>query len=61
MQASEAVKVILGVGENLVGKLVVFDALANDFYKLNVQKTPDCPHCQLKEFDLDQLELLCQV
>jgi molybdopterin/thiamine biosynthesis adenylyltransferase len=45
LQATEAVKVILGIGEPLVGRLLVWDALDGTFGELTLQRDPDCPAC----------------
>jgi adenylyltransferase/sulfurtransferase len=45
MQAAEAVKLILGIGEPLAGQLVLFDALDARFRQVKVHKDPDCPVC----------------
>jgi adenylyltransferase/sulfurtransferase len=45
LQALEALKLVLGVGESLVGRLVLFDALALSFRELRLRKDPDCPVC----------------
>jgi adenylyltransferase/sulfurtransferase len=45
MQALEAIKLILGVGEPLIGRLVLFDALRMRFRELQLRKDPDCPIC----------------
>jgi adenylyltransferase/sulfurtransferase len=45
IQATEAIKLILGVGDPLVGKLLVFDALRMRFRELRLPKDPDCPIC----------------
>jgi adenylyltransferase/sulfurtransferase len=45
IQAAEAVKLLLGVGEPLVGRLLIFDALAMRFRELRVGRDPDCPVC----------------
>jgi adenylyltransferase/sulfurtransferase len=45
IQATEAIKLILGVGEPLTGKLLVFDALKMRFRTLRLPKNPDCPIC----------------
>jgi adenylyltransferase/sulfurtransferase len=45
IQATEAIKLILGVGDPLVGKLLVFDALKMRFRELTLPKDPDCPIC----------------
>jgi molybdopterin/thiamine biosynthesis adenylyltransferase/rhodanese-related sulfurtransferase len=48
LQASEALKLILQVGEALVGRLVVFDALGPSFRELRLKKDPDCPVCSAR-------------
>jgi molybdopterin/thiamine biosynthesis adenylyltransferase/rhodanese-related sulfurtransferase/molybdopterin converting factor small subunit len=45
MQAIETVKLILGKGEPLIGRLVLFDALKMKFRELKLRKNPDCPVC----------------
>jgi adenylyltransferase/sulfurtransferase len=45
VQATEAVKLILGVGESLVGRLMLYDALAMRFRELKLRKNPECPAC----------------
>ncbi len=45
MQATEAIKLILGVGHSLVGRLLVFDALAMTWNELALPKDPSCPAC----------------
>ena len=45
LQALEAVKLIAGVGESLVGRLVLFDGLSMRFRELKLKKRPDCPVC----------------
>ena len=45
IQATEAIKLILGSGESLVGRLLMVDALSMRFRELKVRKNPDCPVC----------------
>src|SRR5205809_2367999 len=45
VQAIEAIKLILGVGETLVGRLLHFDALKMKFREFNVRRDPQCPVC----------------
>jgi len=45
IQAMETIKLILGRGEPLIGRLLLFDALAMKFRELNLRKNPDCPIC----------------
>jgi adenylyltransferase/sulfurtransferase len=45
IQATEAIKLIIGAGETLVGRLLLFDALHMTFRTLKLQRDPDCPVC----------------
>jgi len=45
IQATEAVKLILGVGEPLIGRLLLYDALAMRFRELKLRRDPECPVC----------------
>jgi molybdopterin/thiamine biosynthesis adenylyltransferase/rhodanese-related sulfurtransferase len=45
IQAMETIKLILGTGEPLVGRLLLFDALAMRFRELKLRRNPDCPMC----------------
>jgi len=45
MQATEAIKLILGSGDPLIGRLLLVDALAMKFRELKLHKNPDCPAC----------------
>jgi sulfur-carrier protein adenylyltransferase/sulfurtransferase len=45
IQVNEAIKVITGIGEPMVGRLMVYDALEMTFRSVNVRKDPECPVC----------------
>jgi adenylyltransferase/sulfurtransferase len=45
IQAAETLKLIIGKGESLVGRLLLFDALAMRFRELKLRKNPECPAC----------------
>jgi sulfur-carrier protein adenylyltransferase/sulfurtransferase len=45
LQASEALKLALGIGEPLVGRLLLFDALSAEFDEVKLRRDPDCPVC----------------
>ncbi len=45
IQATEVIKMILGIGEPLVGRLLLVDALGMNFRQLKLRKNPDCPAC----------------
>ena len=45
IQAMETIKLIVGAGEPLIGRLLLFDALKLQFRELKLEKDPDCPVC----------------
>jgi molybdopterin/thiamine biosynthesis adenylyltransferase/rhodanese-related sulfurtransferase len=45
IQATETVKLLLGIGEPLAGRLLLFDALRMSFREMKLRKDPDCPMC----------------
>jgi adenylyltransferase/sulfurtransferase len=45
IQAVEAIKLITGIGDSLVGRLLLFDALAMEFTTVRLRWDPDCPVC----------------
>ena len=45
IQTTEAIKVITGIGEPMVGSLMVYDALEMSFRKVKIRKDPKCPIC----------------
>jgi adenylyltransferase/sulfurtransferase len=45
VQATEAVKVLLGIGEPLVGRLLTYDALGMRFREVKLRRDPNCPLC----------------
>ncbi len=45
IQATEAVKLVLGIGEPLVGRFLLYDALRMQFRVIRLPKDPDCPVC----------------
>jgi adenylyltransferase/sulfurtransferase len=45
IQANEVIKLVLGVGESLVGRLLLFDALSMKFKEMKLRKDPACPIC----------------
>jgi sulfur-carrier protein adenylyltransferase/sulfurtransferase len=49
IQATEVIKLILGLGETLVGKLLTIDAMTMSFRTLSIQKDPECPACGTHE------------
>ena len=55
IQTTEAIKLIMGIGDSLIGKLMVYDALEMEYRKVNIRKDPNCPICSDKP---TQTELL---
>ena len=58
IQATEAIKLILGIGEPLIGRFLIYDALRMRFREIKLRKDPDCPVCganpsirELREYD----------
>ncbi len=45
IQVNEAIKLLTGIGEPLVGRLMIYDALEMSYRRLNIKKDPDCPIC----------------
>ena len=45
LQASEALKLCLGIGDSLAGRLLLFDALATEFHEVALRRDPNCPVC----------------
>jgi adenylyltransferase/sulfurtransferase len=45
LEAVEAIKLILGQGDPLIGRLLLYDALDGEFREVKIAKNPDCPVC----------------
>jgi molybdopterin/thiamine biosynthesis adenylyltransferase/rhodanese-related sulfurtransferase len=45
LQANEVLKLVLGIGEPLIGRLLLFEALSTRFTELKVRRDPECPIC----------------
>jgi len=45
IQAVETIKLILGLGSSLAGRLLVYDGLAGEFMEVKIERNPDCPVC----------------
>ena len=63
LQAMEAIKVLLGIGETLSGRLLVFDALGTKFRTLKLRRDPTCRVCSRKPEDIELIdyEAFCSV
>jgi adenylyltransferase/sulfurtransferase len=62
IQATEAIKLILGLGDPLIGRFLVYDALKMRFRELRLPKDPDCPICGTRPsiVDLRESAALCE-
>jgi adenylyltransferase/sulfurtransferase len=45
IQATETVKLIVGKGESLIGRLLMYDSLAMRFREVRIRRDPECPVC----------------
>jgi adenylyltransferase/sulfurtransferase len=64
IQTTEAIKVITGVGDLMIGSLIIYDALEMSFRKIKVRKDPNCPLCSDNPTQTDLLpdyEAFCGV
>ena len=61
LQATEALKLVLGIGDPLVGRLLCYDALAARFRELALPRDPDCPGCgpMASNLGYEDIERVC--
>jgi molybdopterin/thiamine biosynthesis adenylyltransferase/rhodanese-related sulfurtransferase len=57
LQATEVVKLILGEGDPLIGRLLMYDALAAEFSEVKVRRDPECPICSREPDEISDDEL----
>ncbi len=57
LQANEVIKLVLGIGEPLVGRLLLFEALGTRFTELKVRRDPSCPICGDEATETPEAEL----
>jgi molybdopterin/thiamine biosynthesis adenylyltransferase len=57
LQATEVVKLIVGTGDPLIGRLLLYDALAATFTELKVRRDPDCPICAGDPSEISEEEM----
>ncbi len=64
LQATEAIKEILGIGDSMAGQLMIYDAMSMNFRKVKVRKDPECPLCSenatIKELTMYE-EKVCEI
>ncbi|MCA9889166.1 MAG: molybdopterin-synthase adenylyltransferase MoeB [Anaerolineae bacterium] len=56
MQATEAIKLILGIGEPMIGRMLLYDALNMEFNTIKVRKDPHCPVCSIPANDVELID-----
>jgi sulfur-carrier protein adenylyltransferase/sulfurtransferase len=63
LQATEAIKLILGIGDPMIGKMLLYDALEMSFTTIKIRKNPNCPVCSLpaEQVQLIDYEQFCGV
>jgi adenylyltransferase/sulfurtransferase len=54
IQATEVIKYVVGLGELLTNKLLIYDGTSMEFDKFEARKDPDCQHCGHPEEETDQ-------
>ena len=52
IQTSEAIKLITGIGDSLLGNLLIFDALSTSYTKVGIKKSANCPICNGQQQEL---------
>jgi sulfur-carrier protein adenylyltransferase/sulfurtransferase len=57
LQATEVVKLIVGIGEPAIGRLLLYDALAATLTEVKVHRDPDCPICSREPDDIGDQEM----
>jgi molybdopterin/thiamine biosynthesis adenylyltransferase/rhodanese-related sulfurtransferase len=57
LQANEVIKLVLGIGDPLVGRLLLYEALGTRFTELKVRRDPDCPICGENALEIPQSEM----
>jgi molybdopterin/thiamine biosynthesis adenylyltransferase/rhodanese-related sulfurtransferase len=57
LQATEVVKLVIGIGDPLIGRLLIYDALGTEFTELKVRRDPECPICSRDPQDIGDDEL----
>jgi adenylyltransferase/sulfurtransferase len=55
LQATEAIKLILGIGQPMIGRMLLYDALEMSFTTIKIRKNPNCPVCSVPA---DQVQLI---
>jgi adenylyltransferase/sulfurtransferase len=62
IQSTETIKLLLGIGDPLIGRLLLIDAMTMQFRTIQVQKDPECPMCGTREIrELIDYDAFCGV
>jgi molybdopterin/thiamine biosynthesis adenylyltransferase len=65
LQATEAIKIALGIGKTLAGRLLMYDALGTKFREMKLHRDPKCPTCGVgvdrSKIELIDYEQFCSV
>jgi adenylyltransferase/sulfurtransferase len=61
LQATEAIKLILGIGQPMIGRMLLYDALEMSFTTIKIRKNPNCPVCGVpaEQVQLIDYEMFC--
>jgi adenylyltransferase/sulfurtransferase len=61
LQATEAIKLILGIGQPMIGRMLLYDALEMSFNTIKIRKNPNCPVCGVpaEQVQLIDYEMFC--
>ena len=57
LQATEVVKLVTGIGEPLIGRLLLYEALGATFTELKVRRDPECPICSRDPAEITDEEM----
>jgi sulfur-carrier protein adenylyltransferase/sulfurtransferase len=57
LQANEVIKLVAGIGEPLIGRLLLYDSLGTRFTELKVRRDPDCPICGPNAAEIPESEM----
>jgi len=56
LQATEGIKLLLGIGQPMIGKMLLYDALEMSFTTIKIRKNPNCPVCSIPAEDVELID-----
>ena len=56
MQATEAIKLLLGIGDPMIGRMLLYDALEMSFQQIKIRKDPNCPVCSIPKEAIELID-----